>query len=288
MGQFSIKEVEVLSGIKAHTLRIWEQRYGLIEPERTDTNIRYYSDKQLKLVLNVSLLNNSGLKISKIADLSPEEIAKEVLKINKPDLLNDRLINRLIEGMISLDKASIVSVLYESKHYPSLVQFFLDVVFPFLSRVGMLWASESINPAQEHFASNIIKRFLIGEIENLDEPSKNAPLFVLFLPEGDWHELSLLVAEYILKKAGKNIMYLGASVPDEDIEKILHLTKIDYLLCVSILSQPIQSIQDIINRFTNIIDSEHLIFGGRSFYHPQLKFPKSSKLLFSFEELSEL
>lgn len=285
MGQYSIKDLEVLSGIKAHTLRIWEQRYKIVEPNRTETNIRYYTDDQLKLVLNVSLLNSLGYKISKIAKLTPAEIAEEILRNDNKELKDDLLINQLVEGMVSLNKELILKILHKSDDFPSLIDFFLKVIFPFFGRVGMLWASNSINPGQEHFASNIIKRFLLGKIESLDEPETDAPLYLLFLPEGDWHELTLLVAEYVLKLKGKRVLYLGASVPNSDIEAIMELTKIDYVLCVSILSQPIADIQRTIDRFENISKDATMIFAGRSFYHHDLHFPESAQLVHSFDAL---
>lgn len=286
MGQYSIKDLEVLSGIKAHTLRIWEQRYDIVKPLRTDTNIRYYNDEQLKLVLNVALLNNCGYKISKIANLTPEEIGQEILRIDHKELKEDLLINQLVEGMVSLDKQLILKILHKADDFASVTDFFLKVVFPFFGRVGMLWSSNSINPGQEHFASNIIKRFLLREIEDLDEPKEDAPMFLLFLPEGDWHELSLMVAEYILKKSGKRVLYLGASVPDSDIEAIMKLTSIDFLLCVGILSQPISAIQNIIDRFSKVAQDATIIFAGRSFYHEDLKFTRGAKILHSFDDLA--
>ncbi len=285
MGQYSIKDLEVLSGIKAHTLRIWEQRYKIVEPKRTDTNIRYYTDEQLKTILNVSVLNGSGRKISKIASLTSTEIAHEVLAMNQEHLNEGVYINQLVEGMICLDKKLILNILKKSENFDSLTDFFLKVVFPFLARVGMLWSSNSINPGQEHFASNIIKRFLLNKIESLSEPHSDDPMFLLFLPEGDWHELSLLVAEYILKNNGNRVLYLGASVPDSDVKAILSLTKIDYLLCVSILSQPLESIQNTINRIAELSHPVALMFAGRAFYHPDLKFPKEARIVYSFEDL---
>lgn len=285
MGQYSIKDLEVLSGIKAHTLRIWEQRYKIVEPKRTDTNIRYYTDEQLKTILNVSVLNSSGRKISKIASLSSNEIAHEVLALNQEHLSEGVYINQLVEGMICLDKKLILKILNKSEDFDSLTDFFLKVVFPFLGRVGMLWSSNSINPGQEHFASNIIKRFLLSKIESIAEPGSNTPMYLLFLPEGDWHELSLLVAEYILKNNGNRVLYLGASVPDSDVKAILSLTKIDYLLCVSILSQPLDSIQNTINRIAELSHPVALMFAGRAFYHPDLKYPNGARIIHSFGDL---
>lgn len=288
MGQYSIKDIEILSGIKAHTLRIWEQRYNIVEPNRTDTNIRYYSDEQLKTILNVAVLNNSGFKISKIALMSPAEIAKAILKLDLPAGNHDNLINILVDAMIKMDKESALHVIKKAKNYNSLQEFFGLVIFPFLSRVGMLWTTNGINPAQEHFISNIIKRDLIVKIEELKEASPDAEMFLLLLPEGDWHELSLLVAEFILRARGKRVLYLGASVPDADIEKVKELVKVDYALCVSILAQNRESVQGTIDHLSEILDTSKVLFAGRAFYDPKLKFPQNAKVLHSFLELESI
>lgn len=285
MGQYSIKDLEVLTGIKAHTLRIWEQRYKLVQPERTATNIRFYDDSQLKKILNVALLNNHGLKISKIAQLSENEIAKKIASLNSSEESTEIYINDLIKGMVAMDKFLILKTLNKHKDFNSLQDFFVKVVFPFLNKIGFLWSSNSINPAQEHFASNIIKRFLIAEIENLNDVPEDALKYILILPEGEWHELSLLLAEYILKNIGSNVFYLGASVPREDIVKILELVKADFLLCVSILSRSNTEIQAIIDKFSEIVSNENVLFAGTAFYSKQLKFPDNCAVIHSFDEL---
>ncbi len=285
MGQYSIKDLEILTGIKAHTLRIWEQRYGLVQPERTETNIRFYNDEQLKKTLHVALLNNNGLKISKIALLSNQEIVKKIDALNSNGEESEKYINALINGMISMDKHLILKTLSKHTDFDSLQDFFLKIVFPFLNKIGFLWSSNSINPAQEHFASNIIKRFLIAEIEGLADVAEDAPTYVLILPEGEWHELSLLLSEYILKNKGCNVLYLGASVPREDIVKILNLVEADYLLCVSILSRSKTEIQAIIDKFSEIVTNEHVLFAGTAFYSNQLEFPANCTVIHSFDEL---
>jgi len=285
MGQYSIKDLEVLTGIKAHTLRIWEQRYKLVEPKRTETNIRYYNDSQLKKILNIALLNNNGLKISKIAQLSDKEIIQKIKSLDNNDGDAEKYINALINGMISMDKALILKTLNKYSDFDNLQNFFVKVVFPFLNKIGFLWSSNSINPAQEHFASNIIKRFLIAEIERLKDAPKNAPTYVLILPEGEWHELSLLLAEFILKDKGCNVFYIGASVPRQDIVKILSLVNADFLLCVSILSRAQNDIQAIIDKFSEIVHQETVLFAGTAFYNPNLSFPSNCKVVNSFDEL---
>lgn len=285
MGKYSIKDLELLSGIKAHTLRIWEQRYGLVQPERSDTNIRTYTDVQLKKILSISTLNNSGYKISKIAAMSPSEIALALLQIKEPQTKTDMLINDLLTATIEMSKAKVLAVLEQSKNFDNLQNFFVKVVFPFLNKVGTLWTTESINPAQEHFTSNIIKRFLTRKIEDLNEPKAEADLYLLLLPEGDWHELSLLVAEYLLKKNGKRVLYLGASVPQDDLIKILRITKVDHVLCVSILTQDLKNVQTVVNLLCTNMKSGKVFFAGRAFYQSKLDFPPNAIVLESFDEL---
>lgn len=285
MGQYSIKDLEVLTGIKAHTLRIWEQRYNLVKPKRTDTNIRFYNDEQLKKILNIALLNNNGLKISKIALLSDKEINQKIKLLDENNVDAEKYINALINGMISMDKHLILKTLNKHSDFDSLQNYFVKVVFPFLNKIGLLWSSNSINPAQEHFASNIIKRFLIAEIERLKDVSEDAPTYVLILPEGEWHELSLLLAEFILKDKGCNVFYLGTSVPREDVFKILNLVNADFLLCVSILSRTETDTQAIIDKFSEVVVNETVLFAGAAFYNPNLSFPNNCKVIYSFDEL---
>lgn len=283
MGRYSIKDLEILTGIKAHTLRIWEQRYAIIEPLRTDTNIRYYNDDQLKKLLNLSVLYNSGWKISKLAALSEQELAKKLIESDKNESSAEKGINSLIEGMVDLNKEKINKVLHQEK---DILVLFETIVFPFLQKVGFLWTSKSINPGQEHFASNIIKRFLVQAIEELPEPNKEASHFVLFLMEGEWHEITLLLSEYQLKRAGKRVMYLGASVPLDDISKILEITDVDYFLCVSILAQPLGQFQMLLNKICSLSDENQFLFAGKSFYNKDLSLPKNAIILSSFRDLN--
>lgn len=265
MLKYSIKDVEVLSGIKAHTLRIWELRYDIIEPLRTDTNIRYYSNEQLKKVLNISLLNNNGIKISKIATMSQKEINEHIKALQKLNNNVETYANRLTQAMISFDKQKLENILQDYKFYGSLESFFIDVIFPFLNRVGLLWASSDINPAQEHFCSQVIKRFLIKKIEEFPQNSSHNDLYVLLLPKEEYHELSLLFAEYILKSKGKNTIYLGTSVPYNNLNSLISSYNVKAIICVMVIQKSEHDMQEIIHEYEEISNTTKVYFAGNVF-----------------------
>lgn len=218
MAQYSIKELEELSGIKAHTIRIWEKRYGLLSPRRTTTNIRQYSDEDLKRVMNVSLLNNQGIRISKIASLSPEDLSNRVTEISRTQSRPEVHIERLIVSMIDLDEESLHRLLNELIHRFGFEKAVLDIIYPFLQRIGVLWLTGHITPIQEHFISNLLRQKILVAIDQLPVASKKAQKVILFLPEGELHELGLLFSYYLTKKAGFRSYYMGQSVPDADVK----------------------------------------------------------------------
>jgi MerR family transcriptional regulator, light-induced transcriptional regulator len=212
MGCYKIKDIEVLTGIKAHTIRIWEQRYGILVPERTDTKIRTYSDSDLRILLNVSLLNNSGLKISKIAKMSIDEIQKECSEISIETSL-DLAIDRFITSLIEMDEHLFRNVLAALVKEKGILRVFSEDLVPFLDRIGVMWLTGSINPAQEHFISNLIRQKIISETELLPTPTDKSKAVLLYLPEHELHELGLLVYNYSIRKQGVFTYYLGQSVP---------------------------------------------------------------------------
>ncbi|MEZ4830126.1 MAG: MerR family transcriptional regulator [Bacteroidia bacterium] len=234
MGNYSIKDLEQLSGIKAHTLRIWEQRYGILEPKRTNTNIRYYDDEDLKLILNVSYLNRNGLKISKIASLSPVEIHRRVKNISdtSPEFPNQ--IDALTIAMVNLEEDRFEKIISTNTLQYGFEQTMLNIVYPFLARIGILWQTGSIHPAHEHFISNLVRQKMIVAIDGQAHKAADASVkkYALFLPDGELHEMSLLFSAYILKSRGQKVIYLGQSLPLEDLDLICEKYNPDYLLTV--------------------------------------------------------
>lgn len=220
---YSIKDLEHLTGIKAHTLRIWEQRYGIVVPQRTDTNIRYYTDEDLKTLLNVAVLIQKGWRISKVADLSRESLNKEVLDLALNDGHFPSQITRLLQATIDLDEPTFTAILDACIHEMGENETFTKIVGGFIHQVGVLWQTDAIGVAHEHFASNLIKQKLYTALDRLPAyvASQKNPGYLVYLPDQEMHELGLLYVHYILKAKGESVVYLGQSVPLEYLEPLL-------------------------------------------------------------------
>jgi DNA-binding transcriptional MerR regulator len=227
---FTIKELESLSGIKAHTIRIWEQRYNFLRPLRTQTNIRSYNNEELKTLLTVALLNKYGYKISKIDEMQPSQRTEAVLQLQQLDAHEEYIINELIGCMIDLKSVEFEQLLTRYIERHGIESAITGLVFLFLERVGILWQTNRLRPVQEHIVSNIIRQKIIVGIEGLPLAQSGLPLFILFLPEGEHHELGLLYVYYLLRKKGVPAIYLGANVPVKDIHYIIEAKSSSYLV----------------------------------------------------------
>ena len=208
MNSFTIKDLANLSGIKAHTLRIWEQRYGFLKPNRTFTNIRYYSNEELKTILNIALLNKYGFKISHIDKMTHLEMREKILSLNQLQAQQERIVNELIQNMIDLDTETFELSLNDYIAAKGIERTITQIIFPYLEKIGILWLTNHINPAQEHLVTNIIRQKLISGIETVKSPLKSDVKVLLFLPEGEYHELGLLFMYFLLKNRGINVIYL--------------------------------------------------------------------------------
>ena len=229
MNVFTIKDLENLSGIKAHTIRIWEQRYNFLKPCRTETNIRYYCNQELKTLLNISLLNKYGYKISQIDKMNGQELNARLLSLLDKEARQERIVIELIACMIDLDLENFEQVLDNYIRTHGIDQSIDQIIFPFLHRIGILWVTNHIHPGQEHLVANIIRQKLIVGIEGA-MPRVNANRTVLlFLPEGEHHELGLLYVYYLLKRQGAKVLYLGADIPLKDVELVCRVKHPDYL-----------------------------------------------------------
>lgn len=229
MNAFTIKDLENLSGIKAHTIRIWEQRYGFLKPQRTSTNIRYYSSDELKTILNVALLNKYGFKVSHIDRMQPHEIQEKILSLSDVNAMQERFVNDLMQAMVDLDMILFEKVLENYIKAKGIERTVTQIIFPFLEKIGILWLTGHIIPAQEHLASNIIRQKIIVAIDKTISPLVTDKTALLFLPEAEHHELGLLFMNYILKSRGINTIYLGANVPLKDIDFIFEEKKPDFI-----------------------------------------------------------
>ncbi|MDG1252971.1 MAG: MerR family transcriptional regulator [Schleiferiaceae bacterium] len=221
---YSIKDLEYLTGIKAHTLRIWEQRYGIVMPQRTETNIRFYSDEDLKTLLNIAVLIQKGWRISKVADLSKSDLNNQVLNLAMNDGHYPSQIARLLQATIDLDEPTFTAIMDACIHDMGEHETFTKIVGGFIHQVGVLWQTDAIGVAHEHFASNLIKQKLYTALDKLPAHMASAqnPGYLVFLADQEMHELALLYVHYILKAQGQPVVYLGQSVPLDYLEPLLN------------------------------------------------------------------
>ena len=251
---FSIKNLEHLSGIKAHTIRIWEKRYNLFEPERTDTNIRLYNLENLQKLLNVTLLYNNGYKISKIALLSPQEINENVHKLTINKNADDWSIGLFKLAMINFDQRLFTKTFNDLLEQFSFSEVFKNVFVPLMSELGVLWQTNSISPSHEHFITSLVKQKIHAMCEDLQQKStrRTDRRFVLFLPDNEIHELGLLYLQYEVLNNGFQCVFLGQSVPIESLSNLVDIgepiTFISYFT--------IEPSQDKIKAYLNTFNSE--------------------------------
>lgn len=265
MAQYAIKELEHLSGIKAHTIRIWEQRYNLLTPRRTETNIRFYSDADLKTLLNVSALTSKGYKISKIAQMSPEVLCREVLSLAAGTVNNHAHVDALLLAMIELNEAAFEKGLSTPILQLGFERAMLEVVYPFLERIGILWQTSNIHPAHEHFVSNLIRQKLIVAIDGqIQQPYATANRLLLFLPEGELHELALLFINYLARARKHHVMYLGQSLPFKDLLEVANAYRPAYLVSVFTSFPERGQVQGYINQLAqHFAEAQILLYGSQ-------------------------
>ncbi len=278
MAKYTIKDLEKLTGIKAHTIRIWEKRYDLIQPDRTETNFRLYNDDQLKRLLNISILNRAGIKISKIAGFTHEEISRKVAVHLDTDTATVFKIDSLLEPLMDLDEAAFVRKMEEFVLELGMENTMIQIIYPFLTKVGSLWLTDSISPAQEHFISHLIRQKLIVAIDQCKAVHPEARTFLLYLPEHEMHELGLLFLYYAIKSRGHKVYYLGQFVPYKDVQKILKdHPAVNYVVGSFTAPMDPEELQQYINQLGKDAKGKNVIVSGFQIEHTPLKFPSNVK-----------
>jgi DNA-binding transcriptional MerR regulator len=286
---YSIKDLEHLSGIKAHTLRIWEQRYDILKPKRTDTNIRYYDDHDLKLILNISMLNDNGYKISKIAEMTPGEMHKEVVSLTESTYKYPEQIQALTLSMIDLDEDRFEKVISTNILHFGFEKTMLNIVFPFLNRIGFLWQTGSINPAQEHFITFLIRQKLIVAIDGLvNHKHENAKRFMLYLPQGEMHETSLLFSNFLIRSRKHKVIYLGQSLPFEDVKVAHGIYDPDYVLCFATTSPGQSEIQQYLDMMAIALPETQILLSGYQIVAQDLELAPNMHVITNIDDLINL
>ena len=287
---FSIKDLENLSGIKAHTIRIWEKRYTILEPIRTDSNIRTYDLSNLQKLLNVVLLNKHGYKISRIAEYSTDKIALLVREIISEKNSKNHALNAFKMAMINFDQSLFFNTYNSLLSEKTFREVFYEVFVPLMHEIGLLWQSGTISPAQEHFISYLIKQKLLINTEKVQilEPTRNDTVFVLYLPENEIHELGLMFLNYEILLNGYKTIYLGESVPIDSLKDIK--TYFDTIIYISYIT--VQPTKDIINDYLNeisnqIIDanSQIWVLGRMTEFIDTKNLPESISIFHSISDL---
>jgi methanogenic corrinoid protein MtbC1 len=238
MHQFTSGDLENISGVKAATIRIWEKRYGLFNPTKALRNIRYYDSRNMQKLLNVALLNKYGYKISRIATMSDEGIRLTARELVFRDAINDRAITDLKLAMYQFDQELFEKVYLDLLKEHSFEEVFIEVFVPFLNFIGLLWQTESIQPVHEHFVANLIAQKILIETAGIKHSVSSDEVYVLFLPENEIHQLGLLFANYMLRKKGFKTVYLGESVPLDNLKSIIPLfSEISFLTYFTMLTE---------------------------------------------------
>lgn len=276
MAQYTIKELEHLSGIKAHTIRIWEQRYNILCPKRTETNIRYYDDKDLKTLLNVSLLNEKGYKISKIAQMDPEQLVQEVQQICEVPGECSKPINDMMAAMLDLDEDAFDKAISTVTLQLGFAEAMNRLIYPFLHKIGILWQTGNITPAHEHFVSNLIRQKLIVAIDGqVTRRQPGAPSYLLYLPEGELHELGLLYMNYLVRLHNLPVIYMGQNLPFSDLELTYEHCKPKFI-CSVLTSMPERDqVQNYIYKLAERFPDCTIYLYGLLVQQEQLEFPEN-------------
>jgi MerR family transcriptional regulator, light-induced transcriptional regulator len=290
VAQYSIKELEHLSGVKAHTIRIWEQRYGILQPKRTETNIRFYDDEDLKALLNIAVLNEHGYKISKIAQMNGPQICDAVVSISANHTLDfSQQINALLVAMVDMDEEAFDKVISTAILQLGFEKTMQDLVYPYFNKIGILWQTGNINPAHEHFVSNLVRQKLIVAIDGqVLRRREQMSRYMLFLPEGELHELSLLYMCYLLRSRNHQVLYLGQNLPFSDVLLAAGKYQPDYVCSVMTTNPDRDNVQDYINSLSSQLPDCTIYLFGYQVQYDFLEFPKNTRQLCSMENFLTL
>lgn len=284
---YSIKDLEVLSGVKAHTIRIWEKRYRLLTPGRTDTNIRYYNDDDLRRILNISLLVKNRYKISKVSNWSELQIRNTVLEVTGKSTSESDYIDRLILYMLNFDNQGFYRLTTEIIVEKGLEEALTKVLFSLFERIGTYWMVGSIFPAQEHNITNIIRQKLIVEIDKLGVEATRNSSVLFFLPDNELHEMGLLFYAYIARKMGYNVVYLGQFVPFDDLQKITSHIKIDYVFTAFVNSITKSDLEQYLVKLKECFVQQKIFITGWQVQHHMPQLPRSVKIIKDYREFQK-
>lgn len=286
MAVYSINDVEKLCGIKAHTIRIWEKRYAIIQPRRTETNIRYYLDEDLQKILNISLLNRNGYKISKIAKMTDGEIKKIISELSDVTLESEDNLDALMHAMLELDEFKFNKILNHNIASKGFEVTMDEIVYPMMEKLSMMWIAGSIKGVHENFVANVIRRKTIVAIDQSStEYNAKAPRCLIYLPENETHELSLLFLHFLLKDAGINVINLGAGVPLIDVLEGQRISHAEFVFTIFNDSFSDTPLQPYLNELSKHLEDSTILISGYQTAIQNINVPYNVKVLKSLSEV---
>lgn len=286
MAVYSIKDLEKLSGIKAHTIRIWEQRYSILAPQRTKTNIRYYQDEDLRTLLNVALLNKNGIKISKIAKMKEEELAENIAAVSEINFEDGTQLDALTISMIEMDENKFDRIINTNINQIGFERTMMEVIYPFLDKLSLLWLTGSITPVQENFISYLIRQKIISAI-NVTPLSSGGEIekIILYLPEGERQELSLLFMHYLLKSRGRHVLYLGQDISISDLVDANRIQKPAFIFTMITETFAKEPVQNYVDRLAETFPNTKILLSGYQVVAQQVEAPSHVTILKSLDQM---
>lgn len=293
MKKYSIKYIERFSGIKAHILRSWENRFDILQPERDDNNKRLYTEEQLKQVLNITLLLSKGLSISQIKELTPSEFVAKVNEISdmagthKENQLEVK-INAFVLSMLELDESRFEKVLASCLLQRSFEDTLKEVIYPFLNRIGIMWRTGEVSTAKEHFIYQLIRQKIIVAIDGLGQASQSRERYLLFLPKSEFQDLLILMYMYLLKSKGQSCVYLGEDIPFDDLKEASRIVRPDAL--VTVIKAPASKIdtQAYVYRLSEAFAQQKILLAGNPYFMEELEYPKNVQRIVQMDDLKAL
>lgn len=289
MGSYSITELQQLSGIKAHTIRMWEQRYNALQPKRSEGNTRFYDDDQLRRLLNIVTLVESGLRVSEACTKSDKELSGLLDEAFRQPTgagnLEEHFISQMLLAGLEFDEA-----IFEKAFAAALLRYgwqgaYFRILLPVLSRVGLLWGKAAISPAQEHFLSNLVRQKLFAAIDANATPPSGNDTWLLFLPEDELHEIGLLFAHYYLRTAGKRVIYLGADVPLQSVKEALQSVNATHLYTFLVHHVWTEDATYFIQQLRKIAPHQQLLISGNEKVLDKLPLPAKAKAIRQLTDL---
>lgn len=285
MNHFTISDIENLTGIKAHTLRIWEHRYGVCNGKRKDSGHRYYDDEDLKKMLRLSILYKNGFKISKLASLSDQELRK-LASVYDKGCFHENYIEQLMFAAQAFDFDQFDKLLRIYIEQLGFEKAVIEVFYPFLEKMGMYWLTDKAMPAQEHFSSNLIQKSMMLAIDELHVPViRTDKKILLFTPKGEAHEIPLLFMQYLFKQHGKATVYMGAEVELSSIEFYCRHKKVTHLYFHLITHLNNIDLKSYLEELTDKAQGAKIIVSGPALKDIADQLPHGIKYLRSLQEL---